>query len=213
MTIRNNNNKKAVQGLVNLLPVTPSIGGNAILVGSNKVYPDHYLQNDFYQIWFVEIHGDDWLEIPNTDDGIFHGRQIVSCQLQPGDILLWDSRAVHCSYPGERSNGGAVPKRLYDNDVSAYNDSDQLVWAATLVSKMPRDRATNEVIRRRLKAVKNSWTLTHWANQAAPLGEEHADEAAKESACIATMKELPGLPVRTDVNFRLEQCRKVFGCG
>jgi hypothetical protein len=55
---------------------------------------------------------------------------------------------------------------------------------------MPKSRATEEVLKGRVEAVRLSRTLTHWANKCALLGEEHEDEASLESRRIELMKKL-----------------------
>jgi hypothetical protein len=99
--------------------------------------PAHYLETDFYKDRLVELEGGDWMEIPHDDNKIFQDeKNILTCQLGPGDMLLWDSRTVHCSYPGH-SNVEA------DSDLVDYNDlraaANGLIRAATLVSMMPCD--------------------------------------------------------------------------
>ncbi|KAL7581812.1 hypothetical protein ACA910_022336 [Epithemia clementina (nom. ined.)] len=111
----------SVQGLVNLLPTTPQTGGNALVVESHKFFPHHYCcrrcnndndnhdddQNDhddlpclFYPQRLLELNGDDWMEVDPLDQTVLNPDKIISCLLRPGDVLLWDSRTVHCSYPG-----------------------------------------------------------------------------------------------------------------
>jgi hypothetical protein len=77
-----------------------------------------------------------------------------------------------------------------------YNDmqatANGLIRAATLVSMMPCDRATLTVINQRCHAVDSGQTLTHWANQVSPLGEEMEEESDMGAASIESMKRLPG---------------------
>ncbi len=47
-----------------------------------------------------EVGTDDWLEVDPTDTQILQPQNVISCLLRPGDVLLWDSRTVHCSNPG-----------------------------------------------------------------------------------------------------------------
>jgi hypothetical protein len=80
------------QGLVNILPTTPSTGGNVMIANSHLIFPQHYVNrqqilctcacacnaqphnstsssdcNLFYQERLKEINGDDWLEIDPHD--------------------------------------------------------------------------------------------------------------------------------------------------
>lgn len=142
----------AVQGLVNLLPVTENTGGNALVVQSHYEFAnEHYIGNcnrcssiknntnnndkptmtkgtqsnietkenhgfasssgcdhpgddqssarAFYKQRLLEVGSDDWLEIDPNDRILLHPSRIVTLLLGTGDMLLWDSRVAHCSYP------------------------------------------------------------------------------------------------------------------
>ena len=71
-----------VQSLVNLLPVIENTDGNVVVIGSYKMFPNHYLRssksssddvdvdvvvNEFYYKRLKEMNGDDWLEIDPND--------------------------------------------------------------------------------------------------------------------------------------------------
>jgi hypothetical protein len=192
--------KKAVQGLVNLLPVTPSSGGNVLVAQSNRLFPDHYLRDrkDFYKDRLVELDGDDWMEIPHDDSAMFSddddstNKMLFTCLLNPGDMLLWDSRTVHCSYPGDEDVGAVVHAEQDPQAKNKTAGSRGLIRAASLVSMMPSSRATREVLDRRRQAVNRSRTLTHWADQAAFLGEERGGQAALEASHVRRIKSLQG---------------------
>jgi len=172
--------RECVQGLVNLLPVSRYTGGNAIVARSHKLFPQHYLEqndnscSDFYHQRLEELAGDDWMEIDPNDETALDPAKLISVQLKPGDLLLWDSRTVHCSYPAKAD--------------SPEPDTPGLIRAATTVCFLPTARATKQVLLDRKQAVQASRTLTHWANKVAPLGEERPVEVALESTCVQFMK-------------------------
>ena len=179
---------ESVQGLLNLLPVSSSTGGNAVVAKSHKLFPHHYIGSSeeeagssscssFYRQRLDELKGDDWVEIDPNDSHLLDPNNVVTCLLKEGDLLLWDSRTVHCSFPGNSS----------DSCPSQYQG---LIRAGGLVTMMPKSRATEEVLKGRTEAVRLSRTLTHWANKCALLGEEHEDEASLESRRIELMKKL-----------------------
>ena len=173
------------QGLVNLLPVTAKTGGNVLVVGSHRLFPEHYLQSNktyglFYKERLKEMDGDDWLEIDPNDE-LLQSERVITCLLDPGDVLIWDSRTVHCSYREELES---------EQTSSTGLDSQHgLVRAAGLVNMIPRIDIPAEVHSERLCAVSRSRTLTHWVNKAAPLGEEREEEVRKEHCCVGYMKE------------------------
>jgi hypothetical protein len=107
-------NFAGLQGLVNLLPTTPETGGNVLVQSSHNFFPHHYLSTDgnhgqhasphdcndagllFYSDRLEELNGDDWMEIDPKDHIVLDPEQVVCCLLRPGDLLIWDSRLVHC---------------------------------------------------------------------------------------------------------------------
>ena len=130
------------------------------------------------------------MEVPHDDNKMFlDENKMIACQLGAGDMLLWDSRTVHCSYPSDaKITKTSQETHSIISDKTAYG----LIRAATLVSMMPRSKATDEVIKERIRAVNAGRTLTHWANQVSPLGAEKEEEVAIESSRVALMKVLPG---------------------
>lgn len=182
-------NFEAVQGLVNLLPVTASTGGNVLVANSHKQFPHHYTGSSddaegsnsctgFYRQRLNELKGEDWMEVDPNDSHLLNPINIITCLLNPGDLLLWDSRTVHCSFPGDDAC----------EDTYIPSKDRGLIRAGGLVSMMPRSRATDDVLNGRVDAVRSSRTLTHWANKCALLGEEHEEEALLESRRIEIMK-------------------------
>eukprot|EP00978_Attheya_sp_CCMP212_P038808 scaffold196190_cov55-Attheya_sp.AAC.1 len=208
---------EAVQGLINLLPVTPNTGGNVLVSKSHRFFPHHYMSKnenaetereedlcqEFYRKRLDEINGDDWLEIDPNDKKLLRSDAIISILLGPGDILLWDSRVVHCSSPGNThqplDDCHAKRNILEKADQTLRTASHGLIRAASLISMMPQSRVDDEcVLRSRMDAVQCGRTLTHWVNKGAPLGEERPDEVEKETSRVQRMRERQnhtGVPV------------------
>lgn len=176
------------QGMVNLLPVSPDFGGNVLVINSHDVFPDHYTKcenrNLFYKKRLKELDGDDWLEIDPNDE-LLLSRPVITCLLEPGDVLIWDSRTVHCSY---REKTTKTDERRHYKDKRAFASQYGLVRAAALVNMIPRRQVSSEVLNERLDVVSKSRTLTHWVNKVTPLGDERVDEVSKETYCVKCMK-------------------------
>jgi len=170
-----------IQGLVNLLPVTEATGGNVLVAHSHKHFPERYINDTacFYMERMAEVGTDDWLEVDPNDDVVLQPQHVLSCLLSPGDLLLWDSRTVHCSYPG----------KLCAESLEFCEEVHGLVRAGVLVSMMPEEHVSPSILGQRVEAVHQSRTLTHWADKVAPLGEERPDQVAKETSCIASVRE------------------------
>ncbi len=188
------------QALVNLLPVSPDVGGNVVVVGSHILFPNHYLEQDhenkgglFYQKRIKELNGDDWLEIDPNDE-LLRSKRVITCLLDPGDVLIWDSRTVHCSYREKMSkvldrSTTTTIKHTITNKSTHFDSQHGLVRAAALVNMIPRSQVTHKVSKERIRAVSKFRTLTHWVNKCAPLGEERAEEVRKESYCVEYLRE------------------------
>jgi hypothetical protein len=180
--------------LVNLIPVTSTVGGNVVVSKSHLFFPHHYLKEKFYEERLLELQGDDWMEIPHDDDIILQDANLLSCLLSPGDMLLWDSRTVHCSYPGSLTEENATVNAAAEGGhwSGVQEAANGLIRAVALVSMMPTERATRDILEQRRKTVDSSRTMTHWANQVAPLGNERPDDVALEAECVQAMRKLPG---------------------
>ena len=179
-------------GLANLLPVAEETGGNVLASGSHHLSPNRCLQENnklFYEDRLKEINGDDWLEIDPNDNLLFQERKnAIACLLDPGDMLIWDSRTAHRSYPGEQKAIG------YENNnpkaTPIYHSSHGLIRAAGLVNMIPRKRCPESAHMGRLDAIESSRTLTHYADKVSPLGEERTEEVIKEEYCVRHMKKM-----------------------
>ena len=136
-----------VQGLVSLLPSSPSTGGNVIIPGSHKLFesiPDLYTE----RLSRIDS-GIDHFRFP-IDDPLLASSPPIMPHIEAGDLLLWDSRTVHCSSPAIGAEGD--PRR-------------GLLRAASLVCMMPRSRSNASVIARRRDALASRTSTTNWSDR------------------------------------------------
>lgn len=206
-----------------------------VVARSHRWFPDRYTSTctvssnnkdascqDFYRQRLDEIGYDDWMEIdPNDSLVLDNGESILACLLGAGDMMLWDSRTVHCSYPGNyKINEIETPPNISSSNLKeealSSKTTSKLIRAATLVCMMPAKHISEDILKMRIQAVEQSRTLTHWVNKVAPLGEEHQEHVEKEKACVRIMKDrqqLDGMPrVLLDFNDLTEdQERLVLG--
>ena len=137
--------KHCVQGLVNLLPSSPITGGNVVVPGSHKRFehiPEQYSER------LARIHPSiDHFRFPN-DDPQLADTQPIMAHMEPGDLMLWDSRTIHCS-----SHGTGTP----DNDTD-------LLRAASLICMMPRSKSNAKTIELRKQAVEKRTSTTNWSD-------------------------------------------------
>ncbi|MEP4485519.1 MAG: phytanoyl-CoA dioxygenase family protein [Halioglobus sp.] len=139
-----------VQGAVTLLPTSPSAGGNILIPKSHKWFaeiPETYAER------LGKLPG--WLDhfrFP-TDDVRLQETPPIMAHMEAGDMMLWDSRTVHCSSPGIEPAAASDPS------------APALIRAASLVCMMPKSKATDEVIAKRRAAVDAVVSTTNWTDR------------------------------------------------
>ena len=137
--------KQCIQGLVNLLPTSKEIGGNVIIPGSHKFFeslPEEYPER--LSKLPLDI---DHFRFPN-DDPKLSSKRPVMCHMEPGDMLLWDSRTIHCS-----NSGNSIPE-----------GTQNLIRAASLICMMPKEKSNEKVIAQRREAVDKLISTTNWSD-------------------------------------------------
>jgi len=164
-----------VQGLVSLLPTSPATGGNMLIPGSHRLFksiPERYRE----RLGRID-ESIDHFRFP-ADDPQLQDTEPIVCHLDAGDMLLWDSRTVHCSTPGDTSSDSAAS---------------QLTRAVSLVCMMPRARSNDSVIAKRRAAVQNRTSTTNWSDRFI-----NADRFPQVLASSGERFILPPVPELTD---------------
>jgi len=151
---------ECVQGLVNLLPMSPATGGNVLVPGSHadfeglaRRYPDE----------LAEVREDeDFFGVPEGDP--LFGRAAVMAHLAVGDLLIWDSRTLHCNRSGLPEptllcEDPALGSRATPRQLPAA--SCRLLRAAAFVCMVPWSRASRSVLGQRRLAVQEGLTTAH----------------------------------------------------
>jgi hypothetical protein len=137
---------QCVQGLVNLLPTSPATGGNVLIPGSHKAFetiPSVYPE----RLGRVPVDVDHF-RFP-ADDPLLRGTPPIMCHLEAGDLLLWDSRTIHCSSSG----------------LEAPTAQAALMRAISLICMMPRRLTPPEVLEKRKAAVERVTSTTNWTDR------------------------------------------------
>lgn len=167
-----------VQGLVSLLPTSPETGGNVIIPGSHTRFesiPERYTER------LARIHPSiDHFRYPADDPQLLETPPIMP-HLEAGDLLLWDSRTIHCSSP-------ALMEQTV-TDSSGLETSAQLLRAVSLVCFMPRAKSNPEVIAQRKAAVVDRTSTTNWSDRFI-----NADQFPQVLAAADPGYELPPVP-------------------
>ena len=138
--------KQCVQGLVNLLPTSEEVGGNVMVPGSHKFFKN--IPQEYEERLARLPLGVDHFRFPN-DDPKLSSQKPIMCHMEIGDMLLWDSRTIHCSNSGTSLSKGTK----------------ELVRAASLICMMPKEKSNPEVIKQRREAVKKVISTTNWSDK------------------------------------------------
>jgi hypothetical protein len=136
---------QCVQGLVNLLPMNADTGGNVVIPGSHRHFEsivDRYSERVNRVPTSI-----DHFRFPN-DDPLLGDPAPIMAHMEPGDLLLWDSRTIHCSHAGPQRDG----------------IDDRLLRAVSLICMMPKARSNHSVIAKRRHAVENVISTTNWSD-------------------------------------------------
>lgn len=137
---------QCVQGLVSLLPTSPATGGNVLIPGSHKAFasiPEVYPE----RLGRVPVTVDHF-RFP-ADDPLLKGTPPIMCHLEAGDLLLWDSRTIHCS----------------SGSLERPSDEAALLRAISLICMMPRRLTPPEVLEKRRVAVQQVTSTTNWTDR------------------------------------------------
>ena len=144
--------KHCVQGLVNLLPTSEQIGGNVVIPKSHKFFEN--IPNEYEERLARLPLNIDHFRFPN-DAPKLTSEKAVMCHMEPGDMLLWDSRTIHCSNSGSKLAEG----------------TNSLIRAASLICMMPKHLTSEDILEKRREAVDKVISTTNWTN-----GFRNADE-------------------------------------
>jgi len=141
--------RHCVQGLVSLLPMSTQTGGNVLIPKSHRDFPNvpiKYAERLAKVPSFV-----DHFRYPPNDPLLTADapEQPIMCHLEVGDMLLWDSRTIHCSGPA-----------LKEPEAKA-----ELMRIASLVCMMPREKSAEDVLAERKKAPLRLNSTTNWTDR------------------------------------------------
>lgn len=137
---------QCVQGLISLLPTSPATGGNVLIPGSHKAFekiPTAYPE----RLGRVPLEVDHF-RFP-ADDPLLAGTPPIMCHLEAGDLLLWDSRTIHCS----------------SGSLETPQAEAALMRAVSLICMMPRRLTPADVLEKRKTAVERVTSTTNWTDR------------------------------------------------
>ena len=150
----------AVQGLVALSDATEQTGGLCVVPGS------HLGHDDLMQFALADH---DFHHVPEPRvNPCVRGRGAKLVTAKAGDLVLWDSRTIHCNTPSVR-----------DPTVATGHPDADMLRMVVYVCMVPRGRALAEVLPQREKAFAHGLGTSHWpeaSNMFGFVGDVVSDE-------------------------------------
>ena len=125
-----------MQGMLPLYPVDAETGGTVVVPRSHEKQERLLVRNPKWNTL-----GRDFCVL--SDDDPVQGKEVL-VPLEPGDLLIWDSRLVHAGRVGKG------------------REKEELARASLCVCMGPRERASEEVLNRRKEAPEQGWSFSHW---------------------------------------------------
>lgn len=154
---RGKDKRVSVQGFVTLTDSTAATGGLCVISGS------HLEHRQVCERAFAQDHDRDFVPVQLADPILHTGRARLVCA-RAGDLVLWDSRCVHCNTPSVESDDGAISA-----EQSGEEENAELLRVVAYVSMCPAAWATPEVLARRKEAFVNRVDTNHWSYESPPL--------------------------------------------
>lgn len=139
-----------VQGLITLKDATIKTGGLVVVPQSHRFHEDILTRYPGTGSWnFIGLKQND----PVLTEGESRPRLVCA---EAGDLILWDSRTVHCS----------TQPLVEDQGLLRSND---LIRAVAYVSMTPAAWCSDEVVIQRSAAFERAVTCSHWPHEFYPM--------------------------------------------
>lgn len=143
--------KVCIQGLVTLFDATADTGGLVVIPGSHRHHEEICKRSALAK------RSGDFVPIAVDDPILSQGGVLL--RAQAGDLLLWDSRTVHCNTPALTA--------LQDDwiDHTPPQEGWQPIRQVGYVCMTPRKFASADVIEKRKDAFVNNGSTSHWPHK------------------------------------------------
>lgn len=145
---RRRTGRHAVQGLVSLYDATASTGGLCVVPGSHRAHGE--------LLSYAAMNDADYVVVPEPAiNPALRGARLVTCKA--GDLVLWDSRTIHCNTPAPAPDSRATDE-----------GARELLRAVGYVCMTPRRWASAEAVRLRRRAFAAGVGSSHWPHDFRP---------------------------------------------
>mmetsp|Transcript_5345 Transcript_5345/g.9582 ORF Transcript_5345/g.9582 Transcript_5345/m.9582 type:complete len:354 (-) Transcript_5345:115-1176(-) len=136
------------QAILNFYPATASTGSTVLVLGSHKEFKGVFKGERY--IKRVRQNTVDYVKVTRPED---YGKYLTRARqavLKPGDLLMWDSRVIHCAQ-GIDYNAGV-------SAVMPGRESEPLARLVSYITMVPRDHSSHrKVNKRKVKAARRRY--------------------------------------------------------
>lgn len=145
---RRKRGRHAIQGFVSLTPADAHTGGLCVVPGSHRGHDE--------LMSYAAMNDIDYVAVPAPAlNPALRGAVLIGCEA--GDLVLWDSRTIHCN----------TPALTEAKDAAA--GSNELLRAVAYVCMTPKRWASRAVLRDRRVAFAAGIGSTHWPHEFQPI--------------------------------------------
>lgn len=165
--------KICVQGVVTFTAANEHTGGLVVVPGS------HHDHEGVCQRSKHAEHAGDYLRLHGHDPVLADADCAALVCAEPGDLLLWDSRTVHCNTPALAADEDESPAS------AASLEERELLRLAAYVCMTPGILATPEVAKARQGLFQRNCTTTHWPHELAVSGGSLPNQPDRDPTAIS----------------------------
>ena len=167
-----------VQGLVTYYDADAETGGLCVVPGSHRQHQELCERTNAARM------GMDFVSIDSADPVLRAGGVLVCARA--GDLILWDSRTVHCNTPALTWTPRSEPP--------GDGEAADLIRLVAYVCMLPRSRVADEMLPRRRGAFEHRMPTAHWPDMAPPLPPADRAPERDPAECPREMLDLVGYP-------------------
>lgn len=177
-----------VQGFVTYYDATQETGGLCLIPKSHIDFKKVCERASSAKL------GSDFVPVIIEEEPILQNENGILILLQAGDLVLWDSRTIHCNTPGWKDQKNQI------NEISNNNENyNELIRLISYVCMVPYSRASRKVIESRKQGFILKKPTSHWPTKEITTYLTCDDEPFKIEECSKEMLELVGF--RENKNF------------
>jgi len=180
--------KQSIQGLLALMDGNEKTGGLCVIPGTHEKHTEICNRMRYPKTM-------EYIPIPKNDR-LFEDYKETGGYLvhyKAGDLVLWDSRTVHCNAPSIEPTLNPETGRPWVSEKEKAQKKWEMIRMVAYICMGPREKASNEVLQKRHDiAFQKRTTSTHWPQYFSyRLGPEGV---GKQFELNEKQKELVGYP-------------------